>query len=264
MLTVPLPDRIRGCLLGGAVGDALGAPVEFMTTGDIVARYGPRGIADFDIAYGRRGAITDDTQMTLFTVDGLIRARVRGQLRGIVDPPSVVHHAYIRWLATQLNAFTARATLPDLDGWLIDDERLWSRRAPGMTCISALKAAKGFGIPAENDSKGCGTVMRDAPWGLASGGDPDRAYALAAQAARTTHGHPTAARPRAPSPPSPPVSAPVTTLPRPPSARPPGNSAVPMPPRSPSPCRRRLLRRPVATGARRSSNSARAGSPRRR
>jgi ADP-ribosyl-[dinitrogen reductase] hydrolase len=70
-------DRIRGCLLGGAVGDALGAPVEFMSTDEIRAAFGPDGIEEFAFAYGRRGAVTDDTQMTLFTAEGLIRAEVR-------------------------------------------------------------------------------------------------------------------------------------------------------------------------------------------
>ncbi len=66
-------DRIVGCLVGGAVGDALGAPTEFMRWSRIVARYGPDGIVDFDEAYGRRGAITDDIQMTMFTVEGILR-----------------------------------------------------------------------------------------------------------------------------------------------------------------------------------------------
>ena len=40
---ISLRDRFRGCLLGGAVGDALGAPVEFLRLDEIVARYGPEG-----------------------------------------------------------------------------------------------------------------------------------------------------------------------------------------------------------------------------
>ena len=61
-----LIDRTAGCLLGGALGDALGASVEFLALDAICAAYGPRGIEDFAPAYGRLGAITDDTQMTLF------------------------------------------------------------------------------------------------------------------------------------------------------------------------------------------------------
>ena len=59
-------SRFKGCLLGGAVGDALGAPVEFESHASIIATYGEQGITDYDVAYGTLGAITDDTQMTLF------------------------------------------------------------------------------------------------------------------------------------------------------------------------------------------------------
>src|SRR3954469_11894903 len=78
-------DRIRGCLLGGAVGDALGAGIEFAWIEDIIRRFGPGGSTDYVEAYGRRGAITDDTQMTLFTAEGLLRARVRVAREGIAD-----------------------------------------------------------------------------------------------------------------------------------------------------------------------------------
>jgi uncharacterized membrane protein len=96
----------RGCLLGGAVGDALGAPVEFMSRSEIVDRFGEDGIRDMASAYGKVGAITDDTQMTLFTADGALRSYVRWSLRGICHPPSVIHVAYLRWLHTQGRALS--------------------------------------------------------------------------------------------------------------------------------------------------------------
>jgi len=67
--------HIRGCLLGGAVGDALGAPIEFDDLAKIRSRFGPAGLRDYAPAYGRVDAFTDDTQMTLFTAEGLIRAQ---------------------------------------------------------------------------------------------------------------------------------------------------------------------------------------------
>lgn len=85
-VSMSLFDRIHGCLLGGACGDALGAPVEFMAHEEIVARYGPCGITQFDTAYGGIGLVTDDTQMTLFTVEGLIRDAPFGFFR--FDDPS--------------------------------------------------------------------------------------------------------------------------------------------------------------------------------
>jgi len=181
-------QRFRGCLLGGAVGDALGAPVEFLTHREIVAQFGERGIRDFAPAYGRLGAVTDDTQMTLFTAEGLIRAAVRLANKGICHPASVVHHAYVRWLDTQgekPESFDIGA-----DGWLADLPQLRARRAPGDTCISALRKCTVAGMPAVNDSKGCGTVMRTAPVGLLA--DREQVFDLAAELAALTHGHPTA------------------------------------------------------------------------
>ena len=46
-------DRIRGCLFGGAVGDALGYPVEFHSIDSIHAKYGSSGITEYEIGCGR-------------------------------------------------------------------------------------------------------------------------------------------------------------------------------------------------------------------
>jgi ADP-ribosylglycohydrolase len=184
--------RVRGCLLGGAIGDALGGPVEFTDGRAIVAAH-PDGVREF-VADGPgwpAGTVTDDTQMTLFTVEGLIRAGVRTD-RGIGFTVAVVHHAYDRWLDTQL--------LPgpsgQRDGWLQAEQWLYARRAPGNTCLSALTGArKGgdsiaqFGGQADNDSKGCGGVMRVAPFGLLPRMSTEWAFKSAAEAAGYTHGH---------------------------------------------------------------------------
>ena len=95
-------EHFAGCLLGGAVGDALGASVEFLSMQQIIKQYGELGITDFDECYGRKGAITDDTQMTLFTAEGILRAECRVVYRGIGPAfRPVVYHAYQRWLHTQ-------------------------------------------------------------------------------------------------------------------------------------------------------------------
>lgn len=188
MTSLPsLHDRFRGCVLGGAVGDALGAPVEFLARRIILNCFGPQGIREYAPAYGRNGAITDDTQMTLFTAEGLMRAYVRGANKGICNPISVIHRAYLRGLQTQ--GYTAAVEV-EMDGWLAEVQALHSPRAPGNTCISALRAAREFGEPARNDSKGCGTVMRVAPIGLAWP-SPD-VFQAGVDSAALTHGHPTA------------------------------------------------------------------------
>ena len=180
-----LRDRARGCLLGGAVGDALGAPVEFDSDDVIRARFGADGVRAFAEVYGKVGAITDDTQMTLFTAEGLIRAWVRGTLKGIVHVPSIVHAATLRWLVTQ----GVRPSIErEVDGWLSQQPELHARRGPGDTCLKSLRAATSLGELPVNDRKGCGGVMRVAPVGIYSQGED--AFALAAECAQQTHGHP--------------------------------------------------------------------------
>jgi ADP-ribosylglycohydrolase len=188
--------RVRGCLLGGAIGDALGGPVEFQDVGQILAAH-PDGVRKF-VAQGEgwpAGTVTDDTQMTLFTVEGLIRAGVRTD-RGLGFTVAVVHNAYDRWLDTQLLPGPSGKR----NGWLQAEQWLYARRAPGNTCLGALSAARqgtdripSFGRPAANDSKGCGGVMRSAPFGLfpPGTGTAGQMFDMAADAAGWTHGHPT-------------------------------------------------------------------------
>ena len=181
-------DQVVGSFLAGAVGDALGGGVEFDSWSTIEAAHGPGGIREYVPAYGRLGAITDDTQMTLFTAEGLIRAATRHLVNGHCHTPTVVHHAYLRWLATQQGLNRASATRDHLDGWLIGVEELWARRAPGNTCLTALESGRmGEVATAINDSKGCGGVMRAAPAGLAP---PSRRFDLGCEVAAITHSHP--------------------------------------------------------------------------
>jgi ADP-ribosylglycohydrolase len=172
-----LRDRYRGCLLGGAVGDALGAGIEFESLAEIRRNHGPRGIEGYVPAYGRTGAITDDTQMTLFTAEALLRDHQRPASSR--EPAAALWRGYQRWLSTQHGE--------PASGWLSSQEFLHHGRAPGVTCVSALHAGHpGTVRQPVNNSKGCGGVMRVAPAGLA-GGDP---FTLGCQAAALTHGHP--------------------------------------------------------------------------
>ncbi|MFG2866316.1 ADP-ribosylglycohydrolase family protein [Streptomyces sp. NPDC048338] len=196
-------SRVRGCLLAGAVGDALGAPVEFQSLGAIRRAYGDRGVTGpVPDADGVTGRITDDTQMTLFTVEGLIRAHVRAVTKGIGGGETAcVAHAYRRWLDTQNHPSPPARGGTDLvrTGRLRTLPWLYARRAPGNACLTGVAAGHvpqprgpiGVG-PVNPQSKGCGTVMRSAPFGLTGRPVPE-AFELAAHCAQITHGHPTAA-----------------------------------------------------------------------
>jgi ADP-ribosylglycohydrolase len=191
-------DRYRGALLGGAVGDAMGAGIEFSTLRKIHEQYGPRGVTGYVSAYGRLGAITDDTQMTLFTAEGLLRAELDGYI------PGMIWDSYQRWHSTQsFGAYPSAAVKRNkknkkrwdwnlkpvkvnAPGWLASHAFLHSRRAPGATCMTALRRGRmGTTAHSLNDSKGCGGVMRVAP--CAFGPTP---FKTACIAAAMTHGHP--------------------------------------------------------------------------
>lgn len=179
-------DRVRGCLLAGAVGDALGAPVEFLSDAEIRSGFPDGIVREYRPAFGRLGAITDDTQMMLFTAEGLVLAHERGRDRGIWHPPSMVYDAYLRWLRTQEEHDPGAAEAHT--GWLLACPELWSRRAPGTTCLVALARGVAGTLEAPvNGSKGCGGVMRAAPAGLIGYPDPFR---LGCETAALTHGHP--------------------------------------------------------------------------
>ena len=186
-------NHVTGCLAGGAAGDALGAPVEFMSRTEIRSTYGPGGIARYAPAYGRKGAVTDDTQMTLFTAEGLVLSRVRGSGPGDILP--FVHQAYLRWLSTQRTVDPSRlvdrhGTCAMVDGILITRPELYARRAPGNACLSSLMSGRmGTTTDPINDSKGCGGVMRIAPVGYFL--PMDAVFDTACGVAAITHGHPT-------------------------------------------------------------------------
>ena len=193
-------DYFTGCLLGGAVGDALGWPVEFESTADIINAYGSAGIIDMVSGEDGLFEITDDTQMTLFTAEGLVRAWTSARHSGgVPDFAAAMKHSYYCWLETQGETANAAPQNGSRDGWLVNVEGLHRRRAPGDTCISALRD----GLHSENgavnnNSKGCGGIMRAAPAGLLAArinnGDCTNtarlAFEIGCATAVLTHGHP--------------------------------------------------------------------------
>lgn len=185
-------DKYRGCLLGGAVGDALGFAVEFLTDTQIFRKYGANGITRYELNAVGKAEISDDTQMTLFTANGLLLGTARAlQSGGEADYVTSVWQCYRDWLKTQNSE--GRNFLPPEHAWLNCLPDLNSRRAPGQTCIGALTYNAPGTIEAPcNNSKGCGGVMRVAPVGLYLGGrsmPSAQADMIAARTAALTHGH---------------------------------------------------------------------------
>ena len=188
-----LQDRIRGSLIGGAIGDALGYPVEFIYSFEgIQARYGERGITRLDTKLhwldedeqAGKAVVSDDTQMTLFTANGLLNAKKQG-----ISLKYGICRAYVEWYLTQIGMKSPKYK----ECWISDVPELNHRRAPGNTCMTALDLIF-RGKEPMNNSKGCGGVMRIAPIPLYAAVHDrmsiEEADLLAGEAAEITHQHP--------------------------------------------------------------------------
>ncbi|PNI10004.1 hypothetical protein CXX84_00525 [Arthrobacter sp. AFG7.2] len=186
-----LTSRIHGCLLGGAVGDSLGYAVGTDSMAEIRRRFGAGGIAGFDALPA--GRFSDETELTLYTVDGLVEAPEWANSGVGADVNACLWLAYLRWLATQGEDAPSSAPVPQ-PRWIDRQVVLHQRREPCETCISGLATGEmGTSVrPVNAGSKGPGTVVRSAPFGLIPHITPEAVYKLSADAASLTHGHPAA------------------------------------------------------------------------
>jgi ADP-ribosylglycohydrolase len=177
-----LKTKIYGCIIGGGIGDALGWPVEFLSNYEIINKYGKKGIVDLVIGKNGKAEISDDTQMALFTAEGILNS-VEGGIQSY--PIEYIHKSYLNWLVTQESFFGD----PKYINNLLEIKELFAIRAPGNTCLDSLKSGMMGTIENPiNSSKGCGGVMRVAPIGLIY--ESEEAFKIACDCAAITHGHP--------------------------------------------------------------------------
>ena len=215
-------DKYRGCLLGGAAGDALGYAIEFDREEAIAARYGSHGIRDYQLDERGLAPFSDDTQMTLYTANSLLcsLAALSAQASGsahasggaqdsddgptLVSPtpapvtlpspavlaayaPAQMAQFYVEWMYTQVSPYP----LAEPKAWISSLPELFASRAPGVTCMNACEAMAS-GAKAVNNSKGCGGIMRMAPVGLINtcpSFSGVELQCLGAQLAELTHCH---------------------------------------------------------------------------
>lgn len=192
-----LQNRIRGSLTGGAAGDALGYAVEFMGENELFGKYGKGGIRAYSLdSVSKKALISDDTQMTLFAAEAIIKwlsARANG---GADDSlRSYALQSHLDWLDTQESTFE-RPGKQFFPHGLMAERRMFACRAPGITCLSALhkrrnqkQTADSFIADKINNSKGCGGVMRVAPVGMLKYGEIRQIDNEGAEFAAITHSH---------------------------------------------------------------------------
>ncbi len=177
-------DRVFGCFLGGAVGDGFGYSIEFQTLETIRKEHGSKGL-EWPTIVDDNLIVSDDTQMTLFTAEGLIRCYNDSEAPKSVARVSAVYQAYLRWLETQ-----GGGTAKPGASWLSRHPSMRHARAPGTTCLSALQSGyQGTPTTPINNSKGCGGIMRVAPIAFLPY-DRQSAFEDAIHVSALTHGHP--------------------------------------------------------------------------
>lgn len=133
-----MDNKVRQCLLGGALGDALGYVIEFMSINEITEKYGSKGIQNLELdkTIGK-AVISDDTQMTLFTAEGIINSDIDANV------VKYIGKSYIKWYYTQSNKLPR-----DIDSKILENKGkldllankcLNVQRYPGKTCLVALR-----------------------------------------------------------------------------------------------------------------------------
>ena len=195
-------DRFTGCMLGAAVGDAFGYPLEGMEYEDMCDRFDHIGAIDLAVSKKSGTALfTDDTQMTLFTADGILWADMMGGKNGDIDYAEYVFYAYQFWLYTQTKTVAGKEY-----AWLFDQSKmryktqllkrkgLYKKRNPSENNIAALLAARNnnYGTPSNivNNNSDNGGMKRVAPAGLYFCEDTAIAFRMGCEFAAITHGAP--------------------------------------------------------------------------
>jgi ADP-ribosylglycohydrolase len=174
-------DKIAGAVYGFAYGDSWGRIPEFQTHVQISEEHPD---------YPQKAAITDDTQMSLYTIYGIMY-ELENARSSLLD---LQNHSASR-------AYVRKSFADSYVEWLEDPD---NNRAPGLTCLRALEAyrnAKSSDMRLEQritgnegcdwNSKGCGANMRVGWLGLLPLPESD-IINLAVLQSETTHGHPLA------------------------------------------------------------------------
>ncbi len=167
--------RVTGAVLGGAIGDAMGHPTEFMSMDAIRGRYGADGVTGYELWWERDGArfapYTDDTQMAEAVARALLDGLGSGAdldetMRGMAE-------RFVEWSRSPQGG----------------------HRGPGNACMSgcrALESGAHWSTAGGETAGGCGSVMRVYPFGVLFGADLERAEAWAVAHSKLTHRDPIA------------------------------------------------------------------------
>ena len=195
--------RVRGAIRAGALADALGAVVEHKDLSQIQQEYGAAGVQGFAhvravhpnafTGAGGKLPFTEDTQLTLYTMDALIELIGWANEGVAADDAACLWLAYLRWYQGQTGALPV--DIPVIPGKFLDEQPgLKAHRGAGKATVSGLASGvQGHPKRPNNpEAAGSGTVMRSLPFGLVPFVPVETMISMAAKGASLTHGHPNA------------------------------------------------------------------------
>ncbi len=187
----------RGCLLGLAVGDAMGYTVDSRSLAEIREDYGPNGLLGYDLVNGY-AEITSYTQLAAFTCNGLLFGLTRGQMQGRMAPfVRYIGLSHREWAAGQRMWGRPQRTYC----WLLQHKELCRRHCMDTWMLDTL-SRETLGTPEEpvNGFSSPGSISAAVGVGLFF--DPENMEQaeidrLGAEAVALTHGSPHAFLPGA-------------------------------------------------------------------
>ncbi len=187
----------RGCLLGLAVGDAMGYTVDARNWAEIQEDYGPNGLLGYDLVNGYAD-VTSYTQLAAFTCNGLLLGMTRGQLQGKMAP-------FVRYIGLSHREWAASQRMysrPDKTFcWLFKKKEMCRRHCMDTWMLDTLSRTK-LGTPEDPTNRFATPGSITAAVGVGLFYDPDTMDQqendrLGAEAVSLTHGSPMAFLPGA-------------------------------------------------------------------
>ena len=190
-------EKFRRALLGCSAGDALGYPLQNFSVGRIQRKFGPFGLRTLvrDAKNGRKAPVSDNTQMVLATIDGILWSDAKK-----LDIVDGIYRSFMRWYYSQTGEEPRagqrtwmRRQSHEREFCLVREKFMHARRNPEEGLLNAFSQdARGSTKIKVNDSKGSGALARAIPIGLILAGDSKLAFDTAVNVAALSHSNPVA------------------------------------------------------------------------
>ena len=189
-------NNIFNCILGGALGDALGVPVRNLSYDLIVSQYGKSGLADIEVDCDGKARVTSNTQLNIFTIDALVKAYTKYYIyKDINLGRKLTYTNYLRW-----QYYQDRKIQNNFDEELLKDNYLYSIQElkyeryaeQRMKDILETGMLQDDDENSDNSNTGWACLAKTVSYGIFFYNDYKATFDMAVKIAKLTHGHPNA------------------------------------------------------------------------